>query len=559
MHIIRRFLAIICLSLAVAYAQAYDDPSGYYSSIKGKSDAALKTALHDLIYQHTQVSSYQNLPDYFKKTDVRPNTNYWWDMYSQLDVLTSVRFGEYMNREHCLPKSWWGGATNIPAYVDLYHLYPAEAKANQAKSNYPLGEIAPGVTPSFNNGTCQVGTGVNSGGAKYVFEPADEYKGDFARTYFYMVTAYQNLNWVTTWQVKNGTYPSLQDWAISLLLKWHEADGVSQKEIDRNEQVNLVQGNRNPFIDDPELAQYIWGDKKGQPYPGMGSTTPSGPATLITPPQGMSLDFSKVAVNHTVTSQIQLRSENCTGSLTVLMTGLNKSYFTISASSVPTSLTNSATGTWLTVTYAPRSTGQHVAKLTIMDGGLSGSRTVELIGECVAEPELTTLTATDPTEVTESTYTANWEAAPEDENVGYYIVTVKRYAANGTVTTQEHIAESNSLEITGLDEGQYDTYAVQSFSLGVRSPMSNYVTVQPKAGIDDITADTPDPLLVESYPGLLRLRCSNPHTGVRVYDITGRLVLTIAEITDLYELTLTPGAYLITTREHPTPVRAIAR
>ena len=89
--------------------------------------------------------------------------------------------------------------------------------------------------------------------------------------------------------------------------------------------------------------------------------------------------------------------------------------------------------------------------------------------------------------------------------------------------------------------------------------MSNYVTVQPKAGIDDITADTPDPLLVESYPGLLRLRCSNPHTGVRVYDITGRLVLTIAEITDLYELTLTPGAYLITTREHPTPVRAIAR
>lgn len=556
----RSLLTIICVALAVSASSAYEDTYGYYKSLTGKSEAALKTALYTIINPHTQVSSYQNMPNYFKKTDVRPNTTYWWDMYSDMQVDYNITFGTYMNREHSLPKSWWGGNTDIPAYVDLYHLYPAEAAANRAKSNYPLGEIVAGTTASFNNGVSAVGTGVNSGGAKYVFEPANEYKGDFARTYFYMVTAYQNMNWVTTWQVKNGAYPSLQDWAIDLLLKWHRADPVSQKELDRNEQVNIVQGNRNPFIDDPELAEYIWGNKKGQAYPGMGSGgSSSDPAVLITPPKGMSLDFNEVAVNHTVTAQLQLRSENCTGSFEISMTGLNKSYFTISNTLVATSQTNTASGTWITVTYAPRSIGSHTADLTIQDGGLAGTRTVKLIGECKAVPELSTLTATSATDVTTSTYTANWDAAPVDEAVGYYIVTVKRYGKSGTVTTTEHVAENNYLEMTGLDEGEYDTYAVQSYSLGVRSPMSNYVTVQPQAAIDEVNADCDDPILVESYPGLLRVRCSNPHTGVRIYDVAGRLYRMIPEITDYYELTLTPGVYFITTDRHRKPVRVIAR
>lgn len=542
-----------------SWAHAYDDVTGYYSSLKGKSGAALKTALFTIINPHTQVSSYQNLPTYFLKTDVRPGTNYWWDMYSDMNVETSIRFGEYMNREHSLPKSWWGGTTTIPAYVDLYHLYPSEAEANQKKSNYPLGEIAAGEN-AWTNGVVKIGVGVNSGGARYVFEPADEYKGDFARTYFYMVTAYQNMNWVTTWQVKNGAYPTLQDWAITLLLKWHHGDPVSQKELDRNEQVYYVQGNRNPFIDDPELADYIWGDKKNQNYPGMGGgTTPSEPSQLITPPKGMSLDFSEVAVGHTVTSRLQLKSENGTGSFELSVTGLNRSYFTVTPTVVPTTLTNGASGTWVTVTYNPRTTGTHTANLTISEGGIAGSRNVALIGECLPEPSLSRLTATDATDVTESTYTANWDAAPETDNVGYYIVTVKRYLKSGSVTTTEHIAESNSLEMTGLEEALYDTYAVQSYSLGVRSELSNYITVEPKAGLDAVEADPSEPLVVESFAGVMRLRCSNPHTDVRVYDISGRIVTHVPQIADNYELTLSPGMYFITSNEHPRPVKAVSR
>jgi hypothetical protein len=99
-----------------------------------------------------------------------------------------------------------------------------------------------------------------------VFEPADELKGDMARTYFYMVTRYENL--VAGWTVNantemlNGTaYPALSDWAVRLLLEWSRLDPVSTKERARNDVIYTnYQHNRNPFIDYPSLAEYVWGD-----------------------------------------------------------------------------------------------------------------------------------------------------------------------------------------------------------------------------------------------------------------------------------------------------------
>lgn len=566
LHIV---IAIISLQPFSAGAEA---PAGYYTSLTGKSGSALKTALYQIINPHTQVSSYNSLPEYFAgrrgapATDVRPGTNYWWDMYSDMDVLTTIQFGTYMNREHSLPKSWWGGSTSIPAYVDLNHLYPAEAKANQAKSNYPLGEIAPGATPTFNNGITRVGTGINSGGAPYVFEPATEYKGDFARTYFYMVTCYQNMNWTNTWQVMNGVYPSLQQWTIDLLLKWHRADPVSQKEINRNEAVYQVQNNRNPFIDDPELAEYIWGNKKGQAYHPSGTVTP-GEATLITPVHGMYLDFGQVALGHSVTANLIFRGENCSGQFELAITGgMNPSLFSFPSNpskpqraTVAGSLANNAGGTYIPIKYTPTSTGTHSSQVMISDGGMPDGLTykVYLKGECLPEPTLTKLTAIEPANVTSSSYTARWEAPAADEVVDYYMVTVKRYK-DGVVTTTEYPAETDSLDIDGLDLGDYDTYAVQSVRLEVRSPMSNYITVRPTAAIDNILAD--EPFIVESHPGgLIRIRCSSPHTNLMVYDITGRLVMSMPEVTDLTEISLPVGAYLINTTQHRRPVKVIAR
>jgi hypothetical protein len=91
-----------------------------------------------------------------------------------------------------------------------------------------------------------------------VFEPIDSFKGDIARVYFYASTRYEgeDAGWLN-WEMANGA--ELTQDAIAILLAWHHTDPVSQKEIDRNEAVFLLQGNRNPFIDYPQFADCIWG------------------------------------------------------------------------------------------------------------------------------------------------------------------------------------------------------------------------------------------------------------------------------------------------------------
>lgn len=556
-----RMMALLVLSALPYVMLQAEVPAGYYSNLKGKSESALKTALYNIIHNQSQQQTYNGLPSFFRRTDVRPGTNYWWDMYSDMTVSTSIQFGTYMNREHSLPKSWWGGGTNTPAYTDINHLYPGEAQANQAKSNYPLGEIKAGVTPKFTNGVSQVGVGVNSGGAAYVFEPANEYKGDFARTYFYMVTCYQDMSWTNTWQVKNGVYPSLQQWAIDLLLKWHRADPVSQKEQNRNEQVYLIQANRNPFIDYPDLVEYIWGDKKGQPYNPSESPEPAGDAVLVTPPNKMALDFNQVATGYTAQSLLQFRGENMNHPLTLSVSGVNRSFFKVSASSVGASAANAESGTWVTVTYSPTSVGNHTARLIITmderDFPDEMSRVVELQGECLEVPELTQLTATPASDITSEGFRANWDETT-DEVIDYYVLTLTTYAG-ANVTTEEIPAENNYLEITDLPEGtDYVTYSVQSERLGIRSPMSNVITVTP-SGIGEVTADGDRPLVVESYQGMLRFRCSEPQTDVVIYDVTGRVVMMMEVVNDGDELTLPMGIYFVTSASHRSPVKTIAR
>lgn len=549
-------LAFAVCALFLASGLGAEIPAGYYTALKGKSEAALKTATCQIINPHTKVSSYSALPSYFQKTDVYPNSTRWWDMYSDIPLYAPSFSG--LNREHSLPKSWWGGSESTPAYTDLNHLYPSEAKANQAKSNYPLGIVT--GTPTFQNGVVKVGNGVNSGGAKYVFEPADEYKGDFARTYFYMVTCYQDLSWKYTYMCKNGTYPSLQDWAISMLLKWHRNDPVSQKELDRNDAVYKIQNNRNPFIDFPELAEYIWGDKKGQPFNPDTETPPTGKAILITPSNGMYLDFNQTAINHSSTAQLQFRGENLTGYLELNLSraaNTDSEYFSLSTSTVQSKDANRQDGSWITVTYKPTALGKHTAQLIITEGGLQeGSRIVQLSGECLAEPTLSKLTATAATDVNADSFTANWDV-PTNEVIDYYMVTLKHYRGNDVVT-EELPAESNSLVVDNFAGDDYCTYSVRSSRLGMYSDESNVITVTNPASIGAVETDVP--FAVQTFDGgIIRIRCSEKLYNLRVYDLAGREIKLIAEITDFMEFTMPAGAYLVTVDGHRTPVKLIVR
>jgi endonuclease I len=259
------FLLTLSFSLFAA------EPTGYYNTAVGKIDAALKTQLCAIVGNHTQ-RTYDQLWTDFQTTDKRADGKVR-DIYSGTTNYTFVtnqcgsysKEGDCYNREHSFPKSWFGGEIP-PMYTDLYHLYPSDGYVNNMRGNYPFGEVGT-VTYSSNLNYCRLGSSSFSGYTGTVFEPTDSLKGDFARTYFYMVTAYDDK--VASWsspQLAGNKYPALSDWSISMFLKWNSQDPVGPKEKARNEAVYGIQHNRNPFIDHPELAEYIWGAHKGEPW-----------------------------------------------------------------------------------------------------------------------------------------------------------------------------------------------------------------------------------------------------------------------------------------------------
>ncbi len=147
---------------------------------------------------------------------------------------------------------------------DLFHVYPTDGKVNGMRSNYPFGEV--GTPSSTSTNGSKVGTCSYPGYSGTVFEPIDEFKGDFARTYFYMATRYETL--IDGWSANSTTADAIlnetedqvfEDWYLNMIIEWHNADPVSQKEIDRNDAVYAIQNNRNPFIDHPEYVAQIWG------------------------------------------------------------------------------------------------------------------------------------------------------------------------------------------------------------------------------------------------------------------------------------------------------------
>ena len=260
---IRRFFAFVLLLqlfVVAAFAQ-----SEYYVSIDGKKGGeALKTALHDLIKNHNKISygsGVDNTWGAFYTTDavMENGQRRVLDMYSNEKRYFGSKGSAVsgMNIEHSVAKSWWGSTKNN-AYCDLHHLNPSDQTANSRKSNYPLGEL---TSVSWDNGVTFVGKANIDGKSQNAYEPCDEYKGDFARVFMYMFTCYQDLTWEYTWMnYEKSAYPTLKPWAVKLLLKWHKQDPVSEKEVNRNNAVYAVQGNRNPYVDYPQLADYVWGD-----------------------------------------------------------------------------------------------------------------------------------------------------------------------------------------------------------------------------------------------------------------------------------------------------------
>ncbi len=563
---IQRLISTLIMLLSLCATVAADVPHNYYTALDGKKKEALKTAAHEVIRPHTVVTYNSLFPTQFPKTDVYPELyngqKRWWEMYSD-NVYYVSRGWSGMNREHSFPKSWWGGDNN-EAYTDLFHLYPSESDANMAKSNYPLGEVE---DATFDNGVTRVGYAVSGqgGGAGKVFEPADEYKGDFARTYFYVVTAYQDFTWKYTYMAQQGDYPTFKPWAVDLLLDWHRRDPVSQKEIDRNEAVYKIQGNRNPFIDFAELAEYIWGSRTSETFyiaDQGGAITPpiTGNPELVSPAENSSLDFGQVAIGSTQTIELLVKGVNLSSALSIRVTGTDRAMFTLEGvkdNQIPASKVNSEEGYRLAIRYAPTMLGKHVAAITLYDGGFAAGKTfnVALSAEALEVPHMLPVVATAATDVTDSSYVANW-IAPE-QTIDYYIVHRTRYLPSGEVVTSEIIAEESYLLIEDRAADVSESYEVQSVRLGYKSELSNTIQVAKTSSVAAL--DGSYGLRAISVDGGVVVRCDDEVYSLTVYDISGVMIKQISGVASSMMIDLPSGVYFIVSPHSLRPVKVIVR
>jgi len=245
-------------------------PEDYYSSLEGLASPELQQAITDIIAETGVVRehTYSDITTILKDADASPtNSNKIWLLYTE-EELRDVYFqgnnnsNVTWNREHVFPRSRGGYfsikeddvADGINVWVetsvdslrhgnsDAHHLRAADSGTNSSRGNKNYG-----VGGSFYNGPD------GSQGS---------WHGDVARSVFYMVLRYTGLD------VVNGDPESSQGLIgdLATLVEWHRQDPPDDFEMHRNNVIYEWQINRNPFIDDPEMVEYIWGSKQGQSY-----------------------------------------------------------------------------------------------------------------------------------------------------------------------------------------------------------------------------------------------------------------------------------------------------
>jgi endonuclease I len=291
----------------------------YYNAATGLTCQALKTKLKEIISTgHNNLSYTPGIWNLYYHSDKRLNdagtATIVWDMYSDNPsgaepytyTLGTNQCGTYAgeggcyNREHSTPQSWFNSLT--PMVSDAHHVFATDGSVNGTRSNFPYGEVSTATKTTLNGSKLGTGT-TNFGYTGTVFEPINAYKGDFARAALYMAVRYEDQIISQNWSAlgnANEVFLSTTDqsnvakrklliydpWFLQQMIKWHNQDPVSQKEIDRNNVIynqtvvnntsgTLVkQNNRNPFIDHPEYVATIWGN-------GDGTTCTSGLRTIV--------------------------------------------------------------------------------------------------------------------------------------------------------------------------------------------------------------------------------------------------------------------------------------
>lgn len=448
------FASAFAISSALTMGAA--EPANYYNSCEGYYGANLLSRLQKVVGNHNVVS-YDGLWELYKSSDVRANGTIW-DMYStaiyypgQKQCGNYSKVGDCYNREHSMPKSWFNNAK--PMYSDAFHLYPTDGKVNGQRSDYPYGECAQGTTLTGSGSVKalgRLGKSTFSGYSGTVFEPDDEYKGDFARSYFYMAAAYNDK--IAGWDsdmLAGNAYPAFSSWAVDLLLKWHRQDPVSKKELDRNEAVAKAQNNRNPFIDHPELAEYIWGDKKSERWY-LADPEPS----IILPVNNSSVNVGTTMTGVSRTATITIKAQNLEEDVYLSVTG---SGFSVSPTVLYATAVQTDNGSTATITFKPSSAGTFTGTLTVESSSLIS--TVKLTGTAVDNIPVGPVTG-----VSDDSFEAVWSYIGDANSSGNYTLNVMLAGTSISGYPKAVKASDERYVVENLDASTTYTYTVSSQS-----------------------------------------------------------------------------------------------
>ncbi len=279
-HIPKPLTAAIAAIAMALQANAGDD------SLQGLSGPDLLQAVgraYAPTVTLTAVTGPNSIWQAFRSTDARPDgtvndrfsttvTAFSADGDTPPDGLDAVSIA---------PPRWWGlsrdNATTITR--DLHNIIPAPTAFHTAKADYPPGTV---TTVTDQGQLWAVGTLSVDGTEIGLYQPPADMRGDCARAILYMLAVYPCPLWQgnSVNYLNDNTYPILNNLSRPLLLAWHHSDPVDATELARDTAIAAIQGNHNPFVTQPTLADHIWGDAADTPYdPASGGDDPSQPDT----------------------------------------------------------------------------------------------------------------------------------------------------------------------------------------------------------------------------------------------------------------------------------------
>lgn len=278
-----KFYPVTCLFLIFNLNLVFAQPDpGYYSSVDESSPSALKASLHNIIKDHTKIPYTSSATDTWDVLELAgedvDNSNNVIALYKNSTYSKVGGGNNDYNREHSWPKSFGfpnDGSSNYP-YTDMHHLFIANSSYNSSRSNKPFDICTSGCTEKttdVNNG--RGGAGQSNFTKTDVWDVWQSRQGDVARAMFYMAVRYEG----GTHGITNVAEPDLEltdnliliensatgnnesqayMGLLSVLITWHYNDPVDIYEHQHNESVESGQGNRNPFIDNPEWAKCVF-------------------------------------------------------------------------------------------------------------------------------------------------------------------------------------------------------------------------------------------------------------------------------------------------------------